>query len=678
MILRIFLSLKVKRRASIIDSDPKSRAKAMTESLSYPPVSSFRALFDRVEALFDQAERALARQQFDLAEYFFQAAHNKDPENPLLFLQEAKLWHRYALISQDKIPYKQGYRAYKGCFKVPELHREAITRAIELKIGEFETFHTLPSLQDALRCFKKLPEKEHPPLLKAKTLQGQALFYKDPELFRQSVQLYQRSLDIAKLPSTAQSLANLYKAYFELTQNPAYLIDMLNYRKQALEIDPKNIAFLLELASDYKLFYEFTLDETFIEQFHETLSYTETLSPVHPELFIRWASGLVEMGSSSNQTKWVKLGIEKCHGAMALATQTQETDFIIAKGLSFLGASSDRLSPIYEALEKLKDYEEDPAHVDLTLTSYHVLMALFKYFQDLDYAYQAAERLQETLSFDSSLRSFWILMGKTYYEIALIDPAPQILELAARFYSKALEFYSCPQVLFLKAMTLSKLGEIRHNGGILEEALHYFEAALSMHKLLFQPKSLHLFHYAKTLDLKGHFHEEESYYVRALEILSQLLLLDPLFPDLHHQIALVQFHLGEFSGELEFIKKSLSHFKLAAMYKEEEAVYIDWAIACMALSEMTDIRHESVYMLHEAEHKLKKALKSGYVQGYYFMGCFKALIGEKEKALEFLKLAEKHEALPSPEDLLADEWLTSIRETDEFKKLVERQEMKKF
>lgn len=655
----------------------------MTEVQISPFQISISFLFDRVQSLFTQAQNALQKQEFDLADYFFQAAHNKDPENLKLSLDEAILWHHYGKVYAHPLCFTKGYKAYKQCFKNPDFNQQALSKAVKLKIDEFETTHNFSAIVTAFCLFEKLDKisvdllKETHIQDKAKCLFYQACHYKDILLFKEAILLFLQLYNQDKKADTASFIADIYSQFYNLTQDPSLVMQAVLFRKEAMNLDADNLHYLTSLAKEYKKLFFISLNEAQIQNFHDICELASLIHTDNPSLYLLWAEGLIDLGIYADKLDLVKLGIEKSHQALSCHAQQTQVDFLIARGLAFLGQKLDKLCHIQESYEKIKSYEDDPSNYRLTLTIVDILQAYGHYYQDIDYLYQAIEKLQESLSLDKSIREFWIKMSKLYLEIANLESTLLAYELSEKMLDQALNLYKCPETLILKGIILSKIGELKQNENVLETALDYIEYGMSYYPHIFEPKIYHLFEYAKILDLSAIYTEDESRYIKALDIFAQIILLNPQYPHLHHQIGLTQFHLAEFSDNPELLKKSLLHFKIASQTLDNDTVYIDWAIACLTLSEMVETTHEALFLQHEAALKLKKALKQGQVQAYYFMACLCCVCKDYEKAISLLKIAERHEALPPPEDLVMDEWLSPISNHDEFIKLVERQEMKK-
>lgn len=655
----------------------------MIEIKTSPFQISISSLFDRVEALFKQAEIALTKKQFDLADYFFQAAHNKDPENLQLSLNEADLWHKYGQKHKSTTCFIKGYRAYKLGFKDPVLGSESLFKALKLKINQYESTGDISSIFEALLIIEKLETEKQLDLFveytqdKAKCIFYKGLYYQDLCLLKNASDLLTKLYQKEKTASCAFILAQIYTGFHSLTQDPAMLLQSIFFKKEAINLDPDNLNYLMELTRDYKKLFFISLDESQIQNFHDICELASLIHPHDFSLYLTWAEGLIDLGIYAEKMEWVKLGLEKSHEALSCFAKKSEVEFLIARGLAFLGQKLDKLCHIQESFEKIKSYEDDPSNYRLTLTFVDILQAYGHYYQDADYFYQAIEKLQEALSLDNSIREFWLKMAKLYLDIAAFDQTIISYELSEKMLDKALNIYKCPEALILKGIVIGKIGESKQSPELITQSLEYIEYGMNYYCAIFQPRLYHLFEYGKALDLSGSYHEDEASYTKALDVFAQMIFLNPHYPNLHYQIALTQFHLAEFTSNPEILKKSLLHFKMASQTTDDDGVYVDWAIACLALSEIVETTHEALFLQHEAATKLKKALKHGQVQAYYFMACLCCVCKDLEKAITLLKIAERHEALPSCDDLIMDEWLSPLRNHDEFTKLVERQEMKR-
>ena len=236
----------------------------MTETLISTTPISLSSLFDRVEALFKQAEIALGKDKISLAEYFFHAAHSKDPENIELVFNEAKLWHHYGKQLVSAPFFHKGYRLYKQCFHNESIHEKALMGCLNLKIDEFHVTDNIGAINDACRLLRRKDvnslASQDLEIIKAKVLFYKGCYYKDTqELLKALTHLEDTSAIMLDLK------ADIYLKLHELTQDMSHMLKALMLRKQALELDVDNIQLYMNLAHVYDKIFYVTLNEYNIE-----------------------------------------------------------------------------------------------------------------------------------------------------------------------------------------------------------------------------------------------------------------------------------------------------------------------------------------------------------------------------------------------------------------------------
>ncbi|MGE5195741.1 MAG: hypothetical protein ACM3JI_00225, partial [Anaerolineae bacterium] len=211
----------------------------------------------------------------------------------------------------------------------------------------------------------------------------------------------------------------------------------------------------------------------------------------------------------------------------------------------------------------------------------------------------------------------------------------------------------------------------------LEQALCEFERSLSIQKNATYVHPEWLFQYACALDMMGNFYDEDSYYLRAIEIFSHVLTVDPEFSEVHHRLALAFSHLGELQGEMENFYRSLHHYRLAAKHDDEnDQLILDWALTLINAAQQAEEASEADQCYREAEAKLTQAALLGHPAAYYHLGCLYCLLKQQENALHFLEKAALFDCLPSIEEILEDEWLEDLKATADFNEFLARLEKK--
>ena len=229
---------------------------------------------------------------------------------------------------------------------------------------------------------------------------------------------------------------------------------------------------------------------------------------------------------------------------------------------------------------------------------------------------------------------------------------------------KSVYFYEYAQVLV-------KVSEAYDDEERLNWALSNFEQAFQLQKNAVYLKPEWLYHYANALDLKGDYADEDTYYIKALEILKRVLVLDPDFPDVHYKIAVVYSHLGELIEEKEAFHRAVSHYKLAYQKNEEhDTLLLDWSLTLINLSEMSSETEEREHLLREAEYKLTQAARLGNTEVFYHLSCLYSLLMNYERSIYYLERAEQFESLPSLDEVLEDDWLENLRQTELFRSFI--------
>ncbi|MFI5334235.1 MAG: hypothetical protein ACHQT8_03600 [Chlamydiales bacterium] len=439
--------------------------------------------------------------------------------------------------------------------------------------------------------------------------------------------------------------------------------------KHAISLDAKSQNSWAHLGQSLQKLYGHTHDEDHFAQANDCFASALTLAPEDTELWLHWANFLLESGRRTKDLKRLRSAIEKCHHAYACDPSLALACAIWAEALALLGLFSERLDLIYEAEHKISQAATlDPESIE-TIYSYGMCLNAFgRYYNDYDYYYQAIEKFQEGLSLDRTEAKLWHAIAETYTYVAGLDEDLESWEKSLRFYAKALDLACNSYYIFDYALALFTYGSLTGDPTIVEQSIYEFERALGLQKNAPYTHPDWLFHYASALDFIGDFLEEDSYYSRAIEIFSHVLMLDPDFSGIHHKLGLAFSHMGDLMGETEQFFRALHHFRLALKQEEEnEQVLLDLAITLINIAQRSQDPAEADQLYREAEHKMTQAAKLGSLSAYYHLSCLYSILGQYEKAMRFILKAEKHESLPPLDELLADDWLDGLRTTSDFR-----------
>jgi len=420
------------------------------------------------------------------------------------------------------------------------------------------------------------------------------------------------------------------------------------------------------------LLYQWTHDEDHFCQANECFINASKLQAENKPLWIDWAALLLYSGKRLKDSKRLYSCLEKCRKAYAYQSRDEKLTSTYIEALSFLGANFERLDLLHEAhnkvLEAVKHFGETPEVLFCFGTT---LFGYGKYFHDLDYFYQAIEKFQEGLSVDRTYHKLWFSLASTYSLVAKIENDAALYERAGKFFSRAINLQPEAIYYYEYALSLVKLGEMTEDQNTVELALLHFRQAFDLQKNVVYLDPEWLFEYALALDLLGDILDDDKQYIKSLEILKRVLMLDPDFPDIHYKIALVYSHLGELTEETEIYRRALAHYKIAYQANEEHAeLLLDWALTLIHLAETSSSSEERLGLWQESEYKLIQATKLGETEAYYHLACLYSLMRYYEKAMVFLEKAEKLESLPPLDEVLEDVWLENLRQTELFRSFI--------
>ena len=422
------------------------------------------------------------------------------------------------------------------------------------------------------------------------------------------------------------------------------------------------------LADVFQALYFQTHDEDHFAQANECYETAMKLQPNNASLWFHWATFLCESSRKIYDLKRLRACVEKCQRAFSCDPDNLQIHAIWAEALAMLGSETERLDIIYEAQNRISQVIEISGHLPAALYSYGItLKALGRYFNDCDYYYQAIERFQEAISIDRTCHMHWHAIGNLYALLGEIEDDAEILERSFRFYQKAIDHYACTFYIIDYAIALYKLGEMTQEERWLEMAIAQFERGLHLQKNALYLHPNWLFYYACTLDALGDFHEEEAYYLRAIEIFSHVLMIDPDLHIAHHHLALAFSHLGELTNDTELFHRAIHHLRISSKHLEEnDSIMLDWAITLINAAYYNKDASEADELYRDAEHKLWSAIQLGNAHAYYHLAGLYSLLNQCEKAIQCLYRGAHFDILPSIDEMLQDEWLDNLRSTGDF------------
>lgn len=638
---------------------------------------------DLSQSFFEQGKNLLQYSDFSGIQ-LFDLSEKLDPENPDLVYQMGIFLLEVTTSDLDKKKYLKFANRY---FKKSSL----------LKNNSFllwkmwgKTLQTLGESGNECHYFLDAKRKYQKALtfIKEESADSQAAIYWDygkvwRAISNRSGEASDLQIAIDAFHKASKCLKNLPcqfwmdygDCYFKLA---SYINDLslyvkaLHCYKNSISISISSFDAWYRLARTLKELYHYTDDEDhFIganESFHTALQ----LGPSNLDLFCSWIDMLIISGGRLKDSKRTRSAIEKCQKVSQYHPKNTRVYLLWAHALAQLGSIKEQVHLIVEAKNKLSVILEtlEEESIDLWLTHGNILLAFANYFNDLDYYYQAIEKFQAGLSIDRTNHVLWHKLATTYTIAARLECDSMIYERAEKFYARALHHCQNNEYHFDFAKHLFYHSELINNQKLLEQSIFHFEQALQQKNAIYRHPNW-LFYYGRALDQMGDFLEEDSYYTKAIEIFIHVLMLDPQYPDIHYHLALVYTHVGELMSDITYMEKSIHHFRMAHARDEENSLIIlDWGLTILSLSQHCSHAYEIEDLYKEAEMKFIISAKMGNSQAYYHLSCLYSTIGQLDYAIYFFEKAKLYESLPELDELLQDDWLYNLRETDFFKNFI--------
>jgi len=462
------------------------------------------------------------------------------------------------------------------------------------------------------------------------------------------------------------------KAHLEmglLINDSRYLFQAVQYLLQSVETSPNYFDGWDLLAEVYSQLYINTLDERYVQKASQSYAQAVKLSGKNGDTWLNWAQTLGEAGRLRKDIHLLRQSIEHCARAFIL---DNKNPLIIAQwveSLSWLGEAVSRLDLLTEAEQKIIKftdiYPDDP---DLWHAYAVCLLCFGVYYEDADYYELAIEKLQYGLSIDRTSAEHWHTLATIHKLYADLTQHEDLLERANRFFAKAMDLKpGCPSFIFDAACSLLHFSELTHDLPSLQKAIIHLESLLQIHKDVVLHHPQWLVAYGKALEWLFEFSLESVHLHHAIEVFTHVLLIDPDFEGVHLHIAQCNMALGHQTDDPEFYKKAISFFRLAARQEEEnDQIWLDWGVCLIHLAETTINHHFMQQLYSDAEQKITKAGRLGNGSAYYHLACLYSILEKTDESMDLIRKSLSLRVLPSLEELLDDEWLENLRNTENF------------
>lgn len=333
--------------------------------------------------------------------------------------------------------------------------------------------------------------------------------------------------------------------------------------------------------------------------------------------------------------------------------------------LSILQDEWSALTAAKESFNLMKQHHENAVETAFCEGLIHLAESL--YLRDPNSLTQAIQSFTHSTSINRSFYEGWNHLGIAFSLAYDTWDDPISLERAIKFFKKAIALHPSSQFYIHYALATCKLAQHNMDESLLTYSIELFEHAFLKEKHASFIPSDWLCEYALALDLMGDAKEDETYYGLAIDQFNRILVLDPIYPDIHHRLANTFAHLAELQQDPLTYQRAIVHYKVAFRSNvENDNILLDWGLTLINFAETEEEPQQKAYLMEEAEQKLFCSAKMGNPQAYYQLACYYSLCGLCKEAITWIKKANSIQALPPINELLEDDWLENVRKLDEF------------
>lgn len=509
----------------------------------------------------------------------------------------------------------------------------------------------------------------------------------EPVDLKRTLDLYEKARQKGLLrPDFLNDYANAVVELAILTSNDTLILDAISLYSAAIESADnagdkghEKAIRLFNIGCCYQHLYDLSHEKNYFESAEKAFSEASLLGPELPAVWQRWGHLLFRAARLRSDSSLAQEAVAKFRAAEEKGSRHPLTLALCSQALLWIGREQERLDllNIAEEYAQRAMEQEGPHSPESWAASALCQYEYGYYFHDHGYFEKAISILQQALGEHPKSALLWHTLALAKFAQAdAVDSEKMLKESLVSFlFASRSPYANLPAFWNDWGIALLTLAEWSEDVTSAKEAILKFETALELNGEATAPWAYNL---GRAFDVLGELTDEEGWYERAIQILSDLLTKDPSCLPALYQLALCYLHAGE--GEGEGGETYSTAIELFEQYlekdPEDEFAWADYALALIhkGVRERTQPSIPNEWFL--AEDALVHAMSLGNDQAYYHMGSLNSLMGNFSEALRFLEQALDRDVLPPLSDIKEDEWLQPLLPTVAFQEFLKKIEAK--
>lgn len=490
-------------------------------------------------------------------------------------------------------------------------------------------------------------------------------FHKAIEAFREA-ELYG-----LHTPDFYNDYANALRHLSKLLDRPDLMLQAHTLYKKAYKLDRNNLDTLHNLIDILCILYPQTADEQY---YAEAQVYFETIAVLNecgPDFWLLWGSLLAFYGKMNQDIDAIISSIDKLKIAYELDKNSALILVRWAESLRHIGTYDEDIEKLRDAEEKIiRALQINPQSIESWYLYGIILCEIGRYFGEQAYYLEAIDKFRYGLNRDQQNPVMWYGLAQVYLSLGELTGDRSFFEKAGAAFSRSNEFghTSTPQFWNSWGVTLMKIAETTEDQHLVEEAIGKFEKTIALSERI---EAEWLYNYGCAFDFLGDLTGEPEHYEKAIMLLNKVLEIDPEYLPALYNMALAYSHLGETIPDVDCLGRSCEYFhRLLTLEPEDDLAWNDWGTTLLHMAQMLydpALPQQNHELYDQAEEKFLQSIRLGCTHALYNLACLHSLTSKLDDAMHYIQKAEEHHVLPPVDDLIQDEWLDNLRQTNEFR-----------